>query len=548
MHNRIEHITIVGGGTAGWLTAMILNTFLNSKDQGPPVQVTVIESPRIPTVGVGEATVAGIVQLFNQLGINETEFFRACNASFKLGVRFENWAVDDGGQPIGYSHPFNFPSYLGGVTPAHHYNLYGPHSDGQTLAECMVPNPALIDGFRGPRRIGSEDYAYDISYSYHLDAGLFGQFLRDVAVARGVRHVQDDVTDVTLDERGFVASLQLAEAGVFPVELVVDCTGFRGLIIQKALGEPFEPFSDSLLCDSAIPIQIPHKDKRRLQPCTRSSAIGAGWVWRVPLYSRVGTGYVFSSAFRSDDEALSEFIDHVRAVGDLDAADPVPEPRVIRMRIGRTRRAWVKNCVAIGLAGGFVEPLESTAIYTVEMCARWLVGYLPDREVNPAFADRYNALVESLYDEVRDFIVSHYYTSNRPEPFWQAARSDIEVPERLRENLALWRRKLPDVTDAPASKLFNHWNYIYTLWPKGFFRDQHFPLEGSISRSHWDTFGRTLAGTRQQLLSALPNHYDLLTSIRDGVVPQTTEAASPIPSLPSDFLKRAAARPTVTFR
>ena len=540
MIDRVEQITIVGGGTAGWMTAMIVNSFLNAARDGPGVAITVIESPKIPTVGVGEATVAGIALLLSQLGIDEAEFIRRCNASFKLSVRFENWAVDGAGAPIDYHHPFNYPTFLAGVTPVHHYNRFGPHPGHSELADCLVPNPALIDAYKGPRRIGGANYENQINYAYHLDAALFGRFLRDVAVERGLRHIQDDVVDVELDERGYVSALRLERGGTFPVELVVDCTGFKGLIIQQVLGEPFEPFGPSLLCDRAIPVQIPHRYPTRLQPCTRSTALGAGWVWRVPLYSRLGTGYVFSSAFRSDEEAMVEFFDHLRAVGDLPPNVPDPETKVIHMKTGRTERAWVKNCVAIGLSGGFVEPLEATAIYLIEMAARLLVSHLPDRAIDPVFAGRFNKLMEALNDEVRDFIVCHYYTSNRPEPFWRAARDDIEVPASLEENLELWRHVLPNITDTDGSKLFNYWNYIYTLWAKGYFAGKHFPLEGSISRRDWEDFGRNLARVTHSQVESLPDHHALLASIRgDGAQP-----AEPFEA-PPELRRRAQMRPTI---
>lgn len=540
MDNTIERITIVGGGTAGWLTAMTLNQFLNRLSERPPIKVTVIESPKVPTVGVGEATVPGMARLLQHLDIDEAEFFRRCNASFKLGVRFENWALDGSGGPIDYIHPFNYPLSLAGFPPAHHFNKFGPHAGCETLAECMVPNTSVIESCKGPRRIGGKNYENEIGYAYHLDAGLFGQYLKEVAISRGVRHIVDDVEEVVLDDRGFVGELRLERGGNFPVEFIVDCTGFKGLILQQTLGEQFQPFSDHLLCDRAIPVQIPHRDVRRLPPCTRSSALGAGWVWRVPLFSRIGTGYVFSSAFRSDDEARAEFFQHIRAIGDLGPDDPDPDTRVIHMKIGRTRRSWVKNCVAIGLAGGFIEPLESTAIYMIEMGARWLVGHLPDRQVNPAFAQRYNKLMESLHDEVRDFIVSHYYTSNRPEPFWHASRSDIVVPDSLQENLDLWRHALPSSTDTSGCRLFNYWNYTYTLLPKGYFEGRHFPLEGATSRSHWDRFGARLAQTKAEMLPVLPNHYDLLTHIREGASAPAAKAGPP-----PEFVRRATAQPTV---
>lgn len=554
MVDRVDKITVVGGGTAGWMTGMILYTFLNASRGGAPVQVTVIESPKIPTVGVGEATVAGMPMLLNHLGIDEAAFIQRCNASFKLSVQFENWGLDRSGTPISYYHPFNSPGFIGGMTPAYHYNAFGPHPGRDGLAECIVPNTAVLEAYRGPRQIGGKNYENDINYAYHLDAGLFGAFLRDVAVTRGLRHIRDDVVDVTLDERGYVSTLELERGGSHPVELVIDCTGFKGLILQQVLGEPFDSFEPNLLCDRAIPVQIPHRDPTRLQPCTRSTALGAGWVWRVPLYSRLGTGYVYSSAFRSDEEAKAEFFQHLRDSGDLPSDAPDPDTRAIHMKTGRTRRAWVKNCVAIGLASSFVEPLEATAIYMIEMAARLLVTHLPDRGINPAIAERYNQVMESLSDEIRDFIVSHYVTSNRPEPFWRAARDEIDVPDSLRENLELWRHVLPNEADTRGSRLFSYWNYIYTLWPKRFFEDRHFPLEGSISLRSWEHSGRDLAKRENLLLSSLPDHYALLNSIR-GDMPAVDQMGRvvPVSNSPSnsdrlELAQRAQSRPTTPFR
>lgn len=525
MTNRIQQITIVGGGTAGWLTAMILNRFLNPLDrepsvqspgvQSPGVQINVIESPKIPTIGVGEATVPAMPNLLQQLGINETEFLRRCNASFKMGVRFDHWGLDQSGDPLRYYHPFNYPRGLAGWSPAYHFNKFGPQVDGADFADCMAPNSAIIKEHRGPRPLAGGDYESAIGYSYHLDASLFAKLLRDVAATRGIRHIRDDVVEVLQDEQGFISHLRLEQGGLFPVELVVDCTGFKGLILQQILNEPFVSIDQHLLCDRAIPVQIPHRDPTRIEPCTRSTGLGAGWVWRVPLYNRLGTGYVFSSAFRTDEEAKAEFFQHLRAIGDLPPDAPDPEAPVIHMKTGRTQRAWVKNCVAIGLSGSFVEPLEATAIFVVEMAARWLAAHLPDRSFNPAVANQYNQLNETLFDEIRDFIISHYYTSNRTEPFWQAARSEGVLTDPLKEKLELWRHILPNSTDTTGSRLFGFWNYTYTLWAKGFFKDKHYPLENAISITQWDRFGAEVATEKQRLLSLLPDHYELLSHIRD---------------------------------
>ncbi len=544
MTNRVEKITIVGGGTAGWLAAMVIATYANKFRNGTPLKVSLIESPKIPTVGVGESTVAGMPFLMQQLGIDEAELIRRCNASFKLNVRFGGWRVDANGNPENFNHPLQYPTNLGGYAPAYHFKKFGPHGTDPTIAENMVANCTLVEALKGPQQVGDGNFDKAVGYAYHLDAGLFGEFMRDLALQRGVEFIPDEVVEVVQDESGAIAALRLEERGHYPIEFIVDCTGFRGLILKQTLGEPFEPYDDYLLNDRAIPVQLPHRDPTRIEPGTRATALGAGWVWRVPLYSRVGTGYVYSSKFRSEEEAKSEFFTHLRSNGDLPADAPDPEARVIKMRVGRSRRFWVKNCVAMGLASGFVEPLEATAIFSVEMAARFLVTNLPDKSCSPVLAKRYNTLMTGLFDEIRDFILTHYHTSNRPEPFWREARKESRLTESLKEKLELWRHRFPDNYDSQNFKLFDHWNYIYILCAKRFFDDIEFPLEGSVHPGHWQQFGQHLEQQKRDLLEKLPGHYELLAGIR-GEVQTPALQDPPTGDQRPLFERKALQRPTI---
>ena len=526
MHEQIDTITIIGGGTAGWLTASFLITGLNRGAEDHKVGVTLIESPNIPTVGVGEATVPGMPRLLNQLGIDEAEFFRRTNASFKLGVRFSGWNTDAAGNPRSFIHPFNGGQYIRGWNPAYYYNKFG-RAEFPDGTDGMVANPAVIDHMKGPKMLDAKSYEATVGYAYHLDAKLFAELLQEIAVARGVRHIRDDLDGVELDEDGNIATLQLRERGAHPVELVIDCTGFRGILIKDALGEPFEALGQYLLNDRALAVQIPHQDPTALEPCTRSTALGAGWAWRVPLFNRVGTGYVFSSAFRTDEQAIDEFMGHLgpQAEG--------YQPRAIAMRVGRSRRSWVKNCLAIGLSGGFIEPLESTAIFMIEMGIRWLLTYLPDKWCDPALARKFNSLMETLYAEVRDFIVLHYYLSNRQEPYWQAARAEIELPDSLKENLDLWRYAIPSVNDPPSTFLFNNWSYIFVLYGKGYFDGVNFPLEGALNQRDWQRYADRLTQIKRSLVQDLPGHHGLLSAIRDGGEPGAFTPPTPAsPTVP----------------
>ena len=353
-----------------------------------------------------------------------------------------------------------------------------------------------------------------------LDAGKFAGLMQTACKKKGVTHILDDVQDVELDERGHVAALQLERTGRHPVELVIDCTGFRGLIINKALDEEFISYSKYLANDRAMAVQIPHSDGQKLEPVTRSTALGAGWSWRVPLYNRIGTGYVFSSAHRTDDEAREEYIRH------LGPEHKDVEPRVIPMRIGRNRNAWVKNCVAIGLSGGFIEPLESTAIHMIDTGIRWLVTYFPDNDFAEPLRDHYNRMTGKLYDEVRDFICLHYALGNRTDTkYWIDAREELEVPDSLAENMEVWRYALPGPYDLPFSSLFDHATYQAVLLGKRVYETGY--ARGKLARgakldvNQWKTYvEKVRAQTRQKVQQAC-DHRTYLAEMRGEIQPQT---------------------------
>ena len=510
MSNQIENITIVGGGTAGWMAAIYLATRFGQQPNRPGPRIVLVESPNVPTVGVGEATVPAMRAWLDEMGIDENEFLLRCNGSFKLGVRFRNWDVAADGTPADYIHPFQgVTSEIRGNSTGYYFHAFGNPDGRADATDALTPATALIKAGRAPRGVQKKPDDGDVRYAYHLDAGLFAGLLKDVALARGVEHVLDDVDDVEVGEKGFIDALHLRQRGRYPVELVIDCTGFKGLLINKALGEPFEPYNKWLLCDRALAVQIPHEDLSTLVPYTQSTALGAGWSWRVPLYSRIGTGYVFSSAFRTDEQAIAEFLAH------LGPAAAKAEPRALSMRVGRTRRGWVGNCVAIGLSSGFIEPLESTAIFLIQRSLETLGQYLPDRTFDPVLARRFNTIVERMYAEIRDFIVLHYCASNRTDdPFWEAARNDIEIPAPLQENLELWSRILPNAGDVPNSHLFNSLSYMLVLFGKHYYDGVTFPIQGTLPAANWTGFSRALDDLKTRLIRELPGHADLVTQLR----------------------------------
>lgn len=511
MSAPLQHITIVGGGTAGWFAAAMLLGGRNRRNDGPDLRITLIESPTIPTVGVGEATTISMAEALQLLTLDERDFFRQCDATIKAAVRFNDWDTAPDGSSTGYYHPFESPPYLYGYSPAYHYHRRARQGMAQpSFDHAMAPSVAMLDANMAPRGADGGDFKGLSSYSYHLDATRFAAYLTQFCTIMGVEHIRDDVVDVVRADNGDIASLTLAERGAFPVEFVIDCSGFQGLLIRKTLDEPFVTYGDHLLVDSAAALQVPHLPDQPLLPYTKSTAQDAGWVWDVPLYSRRGTGYVFSSKFVSDDEACATLLDYAGPAG------TGLEPRIIRMNIGRSRRSWVGNCLALGLASGFIEPLESTSIHFVQMSIRWFLDNFPDRDVPAPLRDRYNARVAGLYEEIRDFIMMHYVTSNRTDaPFWNAAREDVTVPEELAENLAVWRHKLPSAVDCPSRlSLFSEWSYLYVLYGKGYWRDVDLPIDSAISDDDYAEFVAEMDRVRGARMAAAMDHRTLIERLR----------------------------------
>ena len=418
------------------------------------------------------------------------------------------------GKPVSWFNPFLASAAIAGRSIGYYYNAFGRSEGGDApdFSRVVSSGPDLIDRRLGPRRIGIDDYLARVPYAYHFDAMEVAVQLRDLAKSYGVQHILDDVNEVNLDERGFVSSLTLNENGDHPIDLVIDSTGFAGVIINKALGEPFDPLGHYLPNDRAAVVQIPHEDPSNIEPVSRATALSNGWRFTVPLYNRVGTGYVYSSQFISDDAAIAELKSHIgpRVEG--------KDPRVIRMRIGKSRRSWVKNCIAIGLSSGFAEPLEATAIHSVDLGVRWLYAHFPDSDFNENLQNAYNGLVDEFYDEVIDFIALHYRLNNRTDSeYWRVAREETPIPDSLRQNLDLWRCKMPGPNDLKTEHFFNANNYLTALMGKGFY-DQAAPQLQGVAEVDWRQYMGARREQTAKLLSALPGHAALLRAIRGETV------------------------------
>jgi tryptophan halogenase len=423
--NRIRSIAIVGGGTAGWMAAAALAKVLGTTY----ASITLIESDEIGTVGVGEGTIPQI-GIFNRLlGIDENEFVRRVKGTFKLGVQFVDWAR------IGhtYFHPFGpYGVDMEGVSFHAFWLRLRELGLATGLNDYSVQAAAAEQGkFMRPIDAGARSFLSKIHYAFHFDAGLYARYLRELSEARGVTRLEGKIAHVGLrGADGFIESVTLEDGRKVEADLFVDCSGFRGLIIEQALHAGYEDWSDVLPCDRAAAIQCENSGEPT--PYTRSTARSAGWQWRIPLQHRVGNGYVYSSKHISDDEAAATLL------ANLDGA-PVGEPRLLRFTGGRRKSFWVKNCVAIGLAAGFMEPLESTSIHLIQSGIAKLLTMFPDRTFAPADIDRYNRVTATEWEQVRDFLVLHYNATERDDsPFWNYCRT-MKIPESLEEKYRVFR-------------------------------------------------------------------------------------------------------------
>jgi len=417
----IQRIVIAGGGTAGWMAAALFAHMLKS----PAAEIVLVESDEIGTIGVGEATVPLMTQFNGVLGIDERDFVAKTNGTFKLGIEFRDWGE------VGNVH-FNgfgdFGDAIQGISPHHHWLKLHQLGDPSPIEDWSMPYAAARrDRFVPPEAMHGEAAFY--KYAYHFDAGLYARYLRGYAEAKGVQRREGRIADVKLDpETGHVAGLRMDDGGEVEGDFFIDCTGFVGLLIGKALGVGYTDWSHLLPCDRAVAVGCERGGA--ITPFTRSTARAAGWQWRIPLQHRTGNGHVYASAFISDDEAVATLIDN------LDGA-PLGEPRLLRFTTGHRAKFWDRNVVAIGLAAGFMEPLESTSIQLIQTGLARIFELLPDLSFDRVLIDEYNRVTTSEYEKIRDFLILHYCRSRRPEPMWAHCR-DAEIPEPLAYKIAVW--------------------------------------------------------------------------------------------------------------
>ncbi|MDP9421853.1 MAG: tryptophan 7-halogenase [Pseudomonadota bacterium] len=463
-------VVIVGGGTAGWMTAAAIAKLLPRR-----CKVHLVESEEIGIVGVGEATLPHIRAFNERIGIDEAEFMARTRATFKLGIDFENWGrIGDR-----YIHPFGTFGRGQGDVGFHQYWLRMIH-EGASVAElerysmaCMM---ARLGRFALPAA-DPNDIKSTFNYAYQFDATLFAPYLRAHAERMGARRTEGRIVDVELNgETGDIEAVVLANGERIAGDLFIDCSGFVSLLIGKTLGEPFQAWSKWLPCDRAV--AMPCRTRTAVTPYTSAIAMEAGWRWRIPLQHRTGNGYVFSSSFVSEEKAAEALIDTVEG-------EPIAEPRVLKFKAGRRTRSWVKNCVAVGLAGGFLEPLESTSIYLIQAAISALVELLPEKEIAPSDRDEFNRIIDLEYDRVRDFLILHYHATERSDTdFWNYVRT-MEIPDSLAEKLELFRRRGRVVKYREGVFLEASWIAVYLgqrVYPEGHDNRADVPSADALAR------------------------------------------------------------------
>lgn len=508
MGGRIDNIVIVGGGTSGWLSAAYLARRLGTwRPDG--VKITLIEASDIPTVGVGEGTFPSLRTTMATIGVDEAEFMRESACSFKQGIKFIDWAeAPEGRRHSHYYHLFNFPRMMGGGIDLAPYWLLDDQD--RDFSAAVSPQAQLCDAMRAPKRLTDAPYSGPFNYAYHFDAGRFAAYLKKIAVSLGVTHLVGRVDHVHLGEDGAIAGLTVEGQGAVSADLYIDCSGFHGLLLDRTLAAPRCDVSDMLFVDRAVALQVPQEAGARVNSVTLSSAQEAGWLWDIGLNERRGLGYVYSSQHTDSEIAETTLRAYAGAAGEG------LEARHLKMPAGYSLQPWTKNCVAIGLAGGFLEPLEATGIAMIEAAVRLVADYFPrDGEMAPVAA-LFNRAMTERYENAVEFIKMHYYLSGRRDTdFWIDNTRPETAPDSLHEKLALWRTRVPMASDfSSVHDMFRKESYQYVLFGMGRRPD----LSGNLSAYPWGEAAAKefamVAAAAPKAETGMPDHAALLRDIK----------------------------------
>ncbi|MCX2784527.1 tryptophan 7-halogenase [Microbulbifer thermotolerans] len=510
MSQPVKSVVILGGGTAGWITAGTLAARFK-RDQAEPVSVTLIESPNVPTIGVGEGTWPTMRNTLKRMGVRETDFIRECNVGFKQGAKFARWST--GAKEDFYYHPLVLPEGFNSHNLAPHW-LAGDRS--VSFSNTVCPQEALCQRNLAPKTIDTPEYAAIANYAYHLDAGKFSRFLQEHCTENlGVRHILADVSDVRESETGDIAALQTDTAGEVSGDLFIDCSGFRSKLLGEHFGIPFHSCKSVLFIDTALAVQVPYEHENSpMATHTISTAQSAGWIWDIGLQNRRGVGHVYSSAHSDESSAYRELASY------LNMSEPQLDElgvRKIPIVPGHREKFWHRNCVAVGLSAGFLEPLESSALVLVEISANMIAEQFPaSRTAMDVVARRFNESFLYRWDRIIDFLKLHYVLTKRKDSeFWLDNCDPVSVPDSLKELLTLWRYQPPWHDDFDrAVEVFPAASYQYVLYGMGY---ETKPRPGGISAPNLEMAAQLFEQKNrglEKMLRLLQPHRDLINKIR----------------------------------
>ncbi len=491
----IDNIIIVGGGTAGWMAAAALSRLRDGRN----VAITVVESEAIGTVGVGEATIPPFLDFNRLLDIDESEMLAATQGSFKLGIQFVNW----GKQGDSYIHPFgNYGYQMGGVSFHHVWHRIREAGDKRPIQVFNMETMAAQFG----RFARTEDYQREdlppVNYAYHIDAGRYARFLRSYAEVRGVVRKEGKVIDVALNgESGFVTSLTLDNGTTIAGDLFIDCSGFRGLLIEQTLKTGYEEWTNFLPCDRAVALPCKREDGTGPLPYTRATAHSAGWQWQVPLQHRNGNGHVYCSNFMGEDEAHDILVKNI-------AGKPGAEPNFLRFVTGRRKKFWNKNVVALGLSAGFMEPLESTSIHLINTGINKLIAVLSLDRITQVQEDSFNRLTGKEYEKIRDFLILHYNATSRDDSeFWNYCRT-MRVPDSLTEKIELFRHNGQIFRE--DDELFTETSWAAVMMGQGIMMGAHNAMADSLEEPKTANEIDAIEQSIRYVVQHMPAHGDYL--------------------------------------
>jgi tryptophan 7-halogenase len=487
---RIRNIVIVGGGTAGWMAAAAFARLLGT----PDIKIQVVESDAIGIVGVGEATIPQILHFTRLLGLDEDEFARMTNATFKLGIEFVHW----GSLGQRYIHPFGpYGVNMEGLHFHHFWLRHAQSGRAPSIDEYNLQVLAARAGkFQRPQSRLKASPLQTIAYAFHFDAALFSRYLRRFAEARGVVRTEGKITQVRQHrESGFIESVTLEDGQAVRGDLFIDCSGFRGLLTEQTLQSGYEDWSAYLPCDRAI-ARACRKAGEPI-PYTRATAKTSGWQWRIPLQSRIGNGHVYCSEFISDEEALASLN------ADLDG-EPMSEPNFLRFRAGIRRKPWNKNVIALGLACGFLEPLESTSIHLIQTAIARLMTNFPDKTFNQPDVDFYNRRTRLEWEQVRDFLILHYHATQRDDsPFWNYCRN-MEIPQSLAERIAIYRENARQYRH--DNELFSETSWFAVMHGQNIVPKRYHPVADVLPQAELASRMTKMADVIRKCLAVMPAH------------------------------------------